>query len=160
MKNFWGSYITYHSWPGCQVIPCSLTPYLLQGMTVRPLPPELLQPKGWIAFAQLYFHVQFSHFVQSLGQVDPLSNSFLLLLSFHVSGSCLPRTLPDVSAPGYAIPFIYNKLFPSPQPGAIMSFLSILFLFSSFIHKTKIIYTANNTTARVKRQPAEWKHIY
>jgi hypothetical protein len=57
-----------------------------------------------------------------------------LLLSPHDPAvwSCLLWNLPDVSASGYALPHIYNKLVPPPFLGAVMSFpfLSFWFLFS------------------------------
>jgi hypothetical protein len=35
---------------------------------------------------------------------------------------------PDVSAPGYAVPFIYNKLSPSPYLRAVMFFSFFIFI--------------------------------
>ena len=67
---------------------------------------------------------------------SPLSLPFLL--SPHGSGSWLLWTLPDVPASGYTLPHIYNKLSPPPYLGAVMSFLSFLFLFSFNIHYGKL----------------------
>lgn len=48
--------------------------------------------------------------------------------SLHDSGSCPLWMLPDVPAYGYALPFTYTEPSPPPYPGAITSFLFLLFI--------------------------------
>lgn len=54
--NAWGAYLTYESGPSYQVLPPSLSPYLLRGPSCLAYPaydPKLLQPRDWAVLPDL-----------------------------------------------------------------------------------------------------------
>lgn len=94
---------------------------------------ELSSPGAGLPFHQRFFPIKTRHFGS-----PPLSFLYLwppgLLSPPFPSGPAQPGhvlwTLPDIPASDYALTHIYNKLPPPPHLGAVMTFLSFLFLFS------------------------------
>lgn len=121
-----GTYLKYQSGPELQVLPASLSPYLYQGIAGIPtLYPELSRP--WpscpspsgpclcnscilVTHPLWYTLCTFGSWLL-----------YFLSLSPCGSGSWQLWGLPNVSAPGYALPHLFNKLSPSPYL-EVMSF--------------------------------------
>lgn len=120
-------HISYQSRHGLQVLPASIGPYLLKGMTAYLIPYlNLLQRRSWAALppAALYYIIQPfwlpSLLVYPLPSWSPGSPlSFPLLLTWPAQGhahSGLSQMLLEAEAP----PFTHNK--PSPPPRSIPRF--------------------------------------
>lgn len=152
MANWGRCPLTYQSGPGCQVLPTSLHPYLLQGTLAGipcPFPqnsptqrlgclfascPSLYNPTilvNWRCRCRLPFSLLASCLLS-----HPLPDSSL------GSASRPLRTLTDISIPGYA--FIYNQTSPPPYLGAPVFFpFSFLFFFVHLMPKPGTSYDLN-----------------
>lgn len=128
-KASWGAYLTYQGITGCQVLPESLSLYLLQGKAGIPCPyPQLPSLEVGLPFPQLPFWPSWLP-TPLVYPYSPdllvLSLSRLCLLTQPSSGSYPHQTLPDVPASGCALSFTRYKLSPPRNLGAFMSFLYI-----------------------------------
>lgn len=127
-----GAYLTYQSWSVHQVLPVSLTPYLFLGMAY--MPPTLNTPAQGLDCPSPSSSSLCNPF--RLPMLVLFIFYFLVILASWSPGSLIPPpllhtwpssglsplwTLTNVSASGYALLHIYNKLSPPPYPGAVMS---------------------------------------
>ena len=129
-----GICLAYQSGPGSQVLPASLSPYLLTGYGWRP--GALTRNSTGLHFPQRLFPIQSRHFGYRfylylwLPAAALDSHLSSLPSSAHKAQSHSHTwTLPGVSASGYALPLICNKLSPPPYLGAVMSFPFLFFPF-------------------------------
>lgn len=134
----WEAYLTYQNGPGFQVLPASLSPYLLQSDWHTPTSTLILQPRGWgchsprgssqynadilVTCSFLYLDLLSAIF----GSTPPLSIWFRVM-----------TTLDSPRCPCFwlCFPYIYNKLSPPPYLGTFESFSFLFISFFFFIHE-------------------------